>query len=78
MTMKRLRSHGITKNQLKNIRMQRKDPGTMNNKCLDYNYRMNDIQAALGRSQLKRLDKIVRKRNLNWNTTKQLTKGLEN
>ena len=31
---------------------------------LGYNYRITDIQAALGNSQLKRIDKITKKRNL--------------
>ena len=30
---------------------------------LGFNYRMNDIQAALGLSQLKRLDEYVDRRN---------------
>ena len=31
---------------------------------LGYNYWMNDAQAALGLSQLKRLVKIIKKRNI--------------
>lgn len=60
--MARLRSHGITK-----------DPEQMLNTPagawyyeqleLGYNYRMTDLQAALGSSQLKRLDDHVARRN---------------
>ena len=45
-----------------------KGPWYYEQQDLGYNYRMNDIQAALGRSQLKRLDKIVETRIKNLNT----------
>ena len=35
----------------------------MNNKALGYNYRMTDIHAAIGISQLKKLDQFVKERN---------------
>lgn len=60
--MKLLRSHGITR-----------DPGNMTNPTeggwyyqqidLGYNYRMTDFQAALGASQMQRLDTFVSRRN---------------
>lgn len=60
--MELYRSHGITRN-----------PNQMLKKCeggwyyeqieLGYNYRMTDIHAALGLSQLKRADEFVKKRN---------------
>jgi UDP-4-amino-4,6-dideoxy-N-acetyl-beta-L-altrosamine transaminase len=53
-----LRSHGIDKN-IKN----KKDPWFYDQKSLGYNYRMNDIEAALGLSQLSRLNKFVNQRN---------------
>lgn len=59
----RLRSHGIIR-----------DPGLMTGDSegpwyyeqieLGYNYRMTDIQAALGLSQLSRVDQIVERRNM--------------
>lgn len=60
--MRLLRSHGVTN-----------DPNVMRNKAhgpwyyqqveLGFNYRMSDIEAALGTSQLTRLDNFVAKRN---------------
>ena len=52
-TIKLLRSHGIFKdNRGKNVMV-----------ALGFNYRMSDIQAALGTSQLEKLDKFIRLRN---------------
>lgn len=60
--IERLRSHGITR-----------DPGEMENSSpglyyyeqieLGFNYRITDIQCALGSSQLKRLDGFIEERN---------------
>ena len=60
-TMRLLRTHGITREQEK---MVKKDQGGWHYEqiALGYNYRMNDLQAALGISQLKRLDEFVRAR----------------
>ncbi len=56
-----LRSHGITKDP--NF-FERESPGlwSYEQQLLGYNYRMTDIQAALGKSQLRRIDQIVKKR----------------
>jgi dTDP-4-amino-4,6-dideoxygalactose transaminase len=56
-----LRSHGITKDP---ERFERPAPGAWayEQQELGYNYRMTDIQAALGLSQLERLDSIISER----------------
>lgn len=58
-----LRSHGITRDD----ELMEKDsdgPWYYEQIDLGYNYRMTDIQAALGLSQMKRLEGYVRKRQL--------------
>mgnify|MGYP000375850470 CR=1 FL=1 len=57
--MKLLASHGITKNKSK---MEIKDPWCYEQKLLGFNYRMSDIHAALGLSQINRLNDFVSKR----------------
>lgn len=60
--MAELRSHGITKD-VKRFLHQPAGPWSYEQQDLGYNYRMTDIQAALGLSQLESLDIIVSKRN---------------
>ncbi len=57
-----LRSHGITKdfNRFENPPA---GPWSYEQQSLGFNYRMTDIQAVLGLSQLQRLDAIVDERN---------------
>ena len=60
--MKSLQSHGITRD--KNL-MTKKEEGEWyyEQTELGFNYRMTDIQAALGISQINRLDHFVNLRN---------------
>ncbi len=70
-----LRSHGITR-----------DPAKMSSKCaepwryeqvkLGFNYRMTDIQAALGMSQMQRLDSYVARRQFLAQRYDRLLEGL--
>ncbi len=58
--MRLLRTHGITRDP---ARMQRNDgPWYYEQQALGLNYRMPDVLAALGRSQLARLDAYVARR----------------
>ncbi len=61
-TMRLLRSHGISREQ---DVMMRPDEGEWyyEQRMLGFNYRMTDIQAALGLSQFRRLNEFVMKRN---------------
>lgn len=60
--MQDLRSHGITKAP---DRLEQDDPGGWyyEQHDLGFNYRMTDMQAALGASQMRRLDAFVERRN---------------
>ncbi|WP_202947529.1 UDP-4-amino-4,6-dideoxy-N-acetyl-beta-L-altrosamine transaminase [Nostoc punctiforme] len=71
----RLRSHGITRNP---DLMQGESQGFWYYQQLElgFNYRMTDIQAALGSSQLQRLDKFVECRRLIAQRYNQLLQDL--
>tara|TARA_R110002110_G_scaffold2830_1_gene14151 strand:+ start:82345 stop:83499 length:1155 start_codon:yes stop_codon:yes gene_type:complete len=61
-SMRSLRSHGITRDT--NLMLNEPDgPWYYEQLSLGFNYRMTDLQAALGLSQLKKLNKYVNKRH---------------
>jgi UDP-4-amino-4,6-dideoxy-N-acetyl-beta-L-altrosamine transaminase len=80
----RLRSHGIEKktNQWKNKKFGftngKKNPWYYEMQNLGFNYRITDIQCALGLSQLKKLKKIINKRIKIANIYDENFKDLEN
>jgi|CXWL01.1.fsa_nt_gi UDP-4-amino-4,6-dideoxy-N-acetyl-beta-L-altrosamine transaminase len=65
--LRRLRTHGISREQFRNQQMATTNgdanPWYYEQLDLGFNYRLTDIQAALGTSQLKRLDQSVSRRN---------------
>jgi UDP-4-amino-4,6-dideoxy-N-acetyl-beta-L-altrosamine transaminase len=60
--MRLLRNHGITRNPSQ-MTVQNPGPAYYEQIALGWNYRLTDIHAALGLSQLDRLDDLVAKRN---------------
>ena len=60
--MQLLRSHGITRDE-KEMTRAPDGPWYYQQIALGFNYRMTDIQAALGLSQMQRLDDIVARRH---------------
>ena len=74
-SLRSLRSHGIIKDPNKFINPAE---GSWNyeQQFLGFNYRITDIQAALGLSQLKRLNKIIEERNYQLNFYKKILNDL--
>ena len=60
--MAELRSHGIVR-ESDRFELKPAGPWAYEQQQLGYNYRLTDLQAALGLSQLQRLDEIVAERN---------------
>ena len=60
--MSRLRTHGITNDKKKFMEIDKNEIWNYQQIELGFNYRMNDIQAALGLSQMSRLYKYVKRR----------------
>jgi len=59
----RLRTHGITRDKIKMTKRSKDEIWNYQQTDLGYNYRMNDIQAALGLNQIKRLDLYIKRRH---------------
>jgi UDP-4-amino-4,6-dideoxy-N-acetyl-beta-L-altrosamine transaminase len=57
----RLRTHGITKDPAR-LRRPDPEPWYYEQQSLGWNYRMSDIHAALGRSQLRKLPRFLERR----------------
>lgn len=60
--LRQLRSHGITKDP-QQFQQEPPGPWAYEQQELGFNYRLTDLQAALGLSQLERLEAIVSERN---------------
>ena len=73
--VKSYRSHGITKD-VEKFKNSSEGPWYYEQHSLGFNYRMNDLQAGLGLSQLQRLDSITLKRNDLANIYKEMLEGL--
>jgi UDP-4-amino-4,6-dideoxy-N-acetyl-beta-L-altrosamine transaminase len=71
----RLRSHGITR-ETADMQNEPDGPWYYEMQDLGFNYRMTDIHAALGLSQLSRLDEFVMKRQQLANRYDRLLKAL--
>ena len=76
------RTHGITRDQAQLT--QSEGPWYYEQQCLGYNYRLTDLQSALGISQMKRLDEfinrrrdIVKKYDTAFNEIKEITTPFE-
>jgi len=73
--MKIYRTNGIIKNPNFFVFKNKNHPWYYEQQTYGFNFRMNDISAALGLSQLKRFKKFVKKRNLIANLYKKELKS---
>jgi dTDP-4-amino-4,6-dideoxygalactose transaminase len=67
----KLRAFGVDRTH-----QERKIPGMYDVDALGLNYRMSEMQAALGRTQLARIDVILRRREENFNALKSALAGV--
>ncbi len=70
-TMQIYRNNGITKNSNLFVFKKKNQPWYYEQQTYGFNFRMNDISAALGLSQLERFKKFIRKRNVIANLYKR-------
>jgi dTDP-4-amino-4,6-dideoxygalactose transaminase len=61
--MRSYRDHGIERNSLK-FNGKSHGPWFYQQKKIGYNYRISDLHSALGISQLKKINKFIKKRNI--------------
>ncbi len=61
--LKLLRTHGVTR-ETKLMKKKSEGPWYYQQIDLGFNYRMNDIQAALGLEQIKRINDYIKRRNV--------------
>jgi UDP-4-amino-4,6-dideoxy-N-acetyl-beta-L-altrosamine transaminase len=73
--MAELRSHGIVRDP-EHFKQPPAGPWVYEQQHLGFNYRMTDLQAALGLSQLQRLDAIVSERNKQLQRYRELLSAL--
>ena len=73
--MAELRSHGIVRDA-ERFERQAAGPWAYEQQQLGFNYRLTDIQAALGLSQLQRLDEIITERNCQLQRYRELLADL--
>lgn len=74
--MRLLRSHGITSDAADMLPQASHELWGYQQTMLGFNYRMSDIHAALGSSQMRRLDAFVAKRHAIAKTYERRLKGL--
>ncbi len=72
--MKIFRTNGISQKKFI-FKKNKNKPWYYEHQNVGFNYRMNDISAALGISQLKRIKKFIKKRNLIVNKYKEYLKN---
>lgn len=70
--VKRLKGFGVDKTF-----SERKIPGEYDVKYLGLNYRMNELQAALGIAQMKKIKFFLKKREANFNLLRNLLKKIK-
>jgi UDP-4-amino-4,6-dideoxy-N-acetyl-beta-L-altrosamine transaminase len=74
--MKMYRTNGITKNSSLFSKKNKNSPWYYEHQTIGFNYRMNELSAALGLSQLSRINKFTKERNRIANKYKKIFKNM--